>query len=57
MNVKPIEGRQVPDPARGDVLPPEGRNVEPSQYWLRRIADGDVVEVTETKAPAKKKEA
>ena len=44
MHVKPTEGRQVPDPARGDTLPPEGRTVEPNQYWQRRVADGDVVE-------------
>ena len=44
MFVKPAEGRSVPDPARGDTLPPEGREVEPTQYWLRRVIDGDVVE-------------
>lgn len=53
MYVKPTEGRTVPDPARGDALPPEGRPVEPSQYWHRRIADGDVVEaVPQEQAPA-----
>lgn len=50
MFVKPVEGRQVPDPQRGDTLPAEGREVEPTQYWQRRVADGDVVEA----APAKK---
>lgn len=44
MFVKPISDRKVPDPERGDSLPPEGRTVEPTQYWLRRIADGDVAE-------------
>lgn len=44
MYVKPTEGRAVPDPARGDTLPPKGREVEASQYWQRRLADGDVVE-------------
>jgi len=44
MYVKPVEGRPVPDPDRGDTLPPEGRTVEPSQYWQRRVIDGDVVE-------------
>ena len=44
MYVTPNEGRTVPDPARNDLLPPEGRNVEPSQYWLRRLDDGDVTE-------------
>ena len=47
MFIQPIEGLTVPDPDRGDTLPPEGRNVEPTQYWQRRIADGDVVEATQ----------
>ncbi|WP_094105014.1 DUF2635 domain-containing protein [Shigella flexneri] len=38
MFVKPLKGRSVPDPARGDLLPSEGRNVEESSYWFRRIA-------------------
>ncbi|HHA1670059.1 TPA: DUF2635 domain-containing protein [Enterobacter roggenkampii] len=42
MLVKPAEGRSVHDPARGDLLPAEGRNVEENQYWLRRAADGDI---------------
>jgi len=54
MFVKPTAGRTVPDPNRGDDLPPEGREVEPTQYWQRRVNDGDVTEGT----PAtKKKEA
>lgn len=44
MYVTPTEGRQVPDPARGDTLPPEGREVEPTQYWQRRVIDGDASE-------------
>lgn len=44
MYVKPAEGRQVPDPYAGGFLPPEGREVEANQYWLRRKEDGDVVE-------------
>ena len=42
MYVKPKDGRQVPDPDRGDVLPVEGREVNDQQYWQRRIEDGDV---------------
>lgn len=54
MKLKPVGGRSVPDPARGDLLPKEGRNVEMSTYWLRRIKAGDVTEVkAETKASAK----
>lgn len=44
MYLKPVSGRQVPDPDKGGMLPPAGRHVVPHQYWLRRIADGDVVE-------------
>lgn len=47
MKLKPLKGRSVPDPARGDLLPADGRNVEPSPYWLRRISDGDVEVVSE----------
>ncbi|RJG06249.1 DUF2635 domain-containing protein [Noviherbaspirillum cavernae] len=45
MFVKPVPGRQVPDPDRGGYLSEDGRTVEASQYWLRRIVDGDVIEV------------
>ncbi|PIP02746.1 MAG: DUF2635 domain-containing protein [Zetaproteobacteria bacterium CG23_combo_of_CG06-09_8_20_14_all_54_7] len=53
--VKPTPGREVPDPEKGGFLPPEGRAVEATAYWLRRIADGDVTEV-EAK-PTKRKGA
>lgn len=42
MFVKPNPDRQVPDPVKQDYLPPEGREVENSQYWQRRVQDGDV---------------
>lgn len=46
----------VPDPAyQGTLnywLPPDGRVVEPSLYWTRRLIDGDVVEVKPTPATA-----
>ena len=44
MFIKPVEGRYVPDPERGGQLLPEGRHVEPTQYWLSRLCDGDVIE-------------
>lgn len=53
MFIKPAAGRQVPDPQRGDTLPPEGREVEPSQYWQRRVNDGDVVEAPAQEVSAK----
>lgn len=55
MFLKPLDGRSVPDPSRGDLLPAEGRNVEPSTYWYRRIADEDVIELTPSKNKAGKK--
>lgn len=57
MFVKPAPGRTVPDPERGGLLLPEGRNVEPTQYWLRRVEDKDVTseqaeaDVVQTSAP------
>ncbi|EFC1528231.1 DUF2635 domain-containing protein [Escherichia ruysiae] len=42
MFVKPVKGRSVPDPARGDLLPTEGRNVDENNYWLRREAASDI---------------
>lgn len=55
MHVKPVKGRSVPDPARGDLLPESGRNVDESQYWLRRLAAGDIEKVTQIKEVAKLK--
>ena len=52
MFVKPAAGRQVPDPDKGGCLPPEGREIAPHQYWLRRLQDGDVVESSSTPAAA-----
>ena len=49
MYVKPaareIEGRPlvVRDPDLLDFLPAEGRLVPDSDYWYRRLRDGDVV--------------
>lgn len=40
--VVPVVGRTVPDPARGDVVPAEGRQVVRDAYWIRRIEDKDV---------------
>jgi len=55
MYVKPAAGRSVPDPERGGLLPSEGADVPDTQYWLRRLADEDVVKAdpAPVKAPAK----
>lgn len=57
--VVPGSGRIVPDHERGDVLPEAGRYVPKTQYWMRRLADGDVVKKPAPKKPAatKSKEA
>lgn len=58
MQVKPVSGRQVPDPEKGGFLPPEGRAVKATAYWLRRLVDGDIVEVAAVEPkPAKTKGA
>ena len=59
MFVKPMKGRSVHDPARGDLLPEEGRNVDESQYWYRREIDGDIkiVQPGNDAEPAKKASA
>lgn len=43
MFVKPAAGMVIPDPDRNDVLPAEGRDVPSSDFWMRRLRDGDVV--------------
>lgn len=57
MFLKPVKGRDVPDPARGDLLPPEGREVDENQYWFRRINDKDVEIVEPETNPAAKTKA
>lgn len=42
MHVKPKAGLLVRDPVTHAYLPPEGREVEDSAYWHRRLRDGDV---------------
>ncbi|MCW8918911.1 MAG: DUF2635 domain-containing protein [Gammaproteobacteria bacterium] len=52
MFIKPKEGLRVIDPEQGDALPVEGREVEKTSYWIRRLNDGDVIE---SDAPVKTK--
>lgn len=52
MFVYPKAGIRVRDPVRKDLLPEKGREVADNDiYWLRRIADGDVV-IKQPAAPA-----
>ncbi|MEW9858465.1 DUF2635 domain-containing protein [Pseudomonas putida] len=55
ITVYPVEGRVVPDPELGGVLPPAGREVPRDPYWLRRLRAGDVTDKkpAATKASAK----
>ena len=49
--LKPMAGRDSPDPAKGGaLLPAEGDSVPLNAYWQRRINDGDVVEAEPEKA-------
>lgn len=54
MYVKPVSGRDVPDPEKGGYLPADGREVEPNVYWLRRLSDGDVTDTEPGDAGSKK---
>lgn len=56
VRVKPAEGLTVLNPDR-DMRPldPKGEEVPRSMYWLRRLRDGDVVEITGEPEPAKTK--
>ena len=45
--LKPKAGLKIPRPDTGRALAPEGEYVPKSTYWLRRIADGDVMEVAD----------
>lgn len=42
MFVKPAKGLQIVDLELRDYLPAGGRTVTPSEYWTRRVNDGDV---------------
>lgn len=47
--VKPAEGLQIRDPIRHDLIEPDGREVEASPYWRRRLLAGDVLEAEPSK--------
>lgn len=51
--IKPArEGLIVRKPSNGRPLPAEGAEVDWNRYWVRRLAEGSIVEA---KAPAKPK--
>lgn len=51
--IKPAPGVTVRDPQTAQPLAAEGENKPRSSYWLRRLKDGDVVEVKAPKKEAK----
>lgn len=55
IHVVPAKGLRVLDPVNRQPLPPEGKEVERSTYWLRRERDGDVT-IAATKTAKKAKE-
>lgn len=44
--IKPAAGRIVRDPITRNPLSAAGETKPRSIYWLRRISDGDVIEIT-----------
>lgn len=44
-HLKPKDGLKVYDPEAHAHLPEDGRRVTVNSYWLRRLKDGDVIEV------------
>lgn len=44
--IKPAEGRLVRDELTLEKLKPEGEHKPKSVYFLRRVRDGDAIEVT-----------
>jgi len=44
-HLKPKDRQKVNDPEAHAHLPAEGRRVAVNSYWLRRLKDGDVIEV------------
>ncbi len=44
MFLKPAPGLKVRDPKTKKHLPEEGKEVSSSSFWLRRLAEGAVVE-------------
>lgn len=54
MYVKAAPGMKIRDPDLKDLIPDDGRDVPDTDYWRRRLRDGDVVEA---KPPAAASEA
>lgn len=57
LTVRPAEGRRVRLPGQADPIPPEGQAVVADLFIRRRIADGDLVVLTDDAAEGRKKGA
>ncbi|WGL97910.1 DUF2635 domain-containing protein [Arsenophonus sp. aPb] len=42
MFVKPVSGRSVRCPVKGELLPESGQEVPDTVFWRARLKDGDV---------------
>ena len=56
VTLKPGDGLTIRDPETLQFLSEAGEIKPLSAYWLRRLAEGDVVEVEAVPSPAKKSE-
>ncbi|KAB7624322.1 DUF2635 domain-containing protein [Alkalilimnicola sp. S0819] len=56
LHIKPAPGRQVRDPITAQPLAAKGEHKPASSYWLRRLRDGDVIDLTAPKKPKQAKE-
>lgn len=54
--IKPAGGLKVLDPVTFEPLKPAGEDKPKNEYWLRRIMEGAVVEVTTKATTAAKTE-
>jgi hypothetical protein len=57
IRIKPAAGKVVIDPATRQRLPEAGAEVPETTYWLRRIADRDVIKADAAPPKAKPKRA
>jgi hypothetical protein len=51
--IKPASGLRIADPKTGEYLPEGGMLMPRSGFWLRRLKDGDVIEVKQAAQAAK----
>lgn len=49
--IKPADGAKVRDPVTKQHLRAEGESKPRSNYWLRRVASGEVTEAVQQPAP------